>query len=312
MGGAAPDHILLAGSLFELADEVALGTHFAGAPGSDVGIPHGKAVVMLGHRAHVARTGFLEELHPVGGVEFIRLEERDEVFVTELVGRAVVLGVPFNVGGVHPLWVPLVFVGGDGVKAPVDEDADLGLVEPAGHLIEVAEAGPGRGNWAGQVGFGFGVGIGRAGWSSGLRQHGFRQQRLQRRSGCGQSGGLQQVATPDGKTMVPRHGVSFLMCPWQQITATMGKLLIDPAIKYCQGAPSISAFFAEMGGNTMSLFSCRINSAVLLLWQKGFLLPRPCRKNKYAARVGRPDVIGADLPKQSALRSGRARPLLYP
>jgi phage-related protein len=37
------------------------------------------------------------------------------------------------------------------------------------------------------------------------------------------------------------------------------ELLIDSAIKYCQGAPSISAFFAEMGGNAMSLFSCRIN-----------------------------------------------------
>jgi hypothetical protein len=39
-----------------------------------------------------------------------------------------------------------------------------------------------------------------------------------------------------------------------------GHDFIDSAIKYCQGAPSISAFFAEMGGNAMSLFSCRINS----------------------------------------------------
>jgi len=36
---------------------------------------------------------------------------------------------------------------------------------------------------------------------------------------------------------------------------------IDPATKYCQGAPSISALFAEMGGYTMSLFSCRINKS---------------------------------------------------
>jgi hypothetical protein len=39
----------------------------------------------------------------------------------------------------------------------------------------------------------------------------------------------------------------------------LGPAPIDPATKYCQGAPSISAFFAEMGGNTMSLFYCRIN-----------------------------------------------------
>jgi hypothetical protein len=34
---------------------------------------------------------------------------------------------------------------------------------------------------------------------------------------------------------------------------------IDPATKYRQGAPSISAFFAEMDGNTMSLLYCRID-----------------------------------------------------
>jgi hypothetical protein len=37
---------------------------------------------------------------------------------------------------------------------------------------------------------------------------------------------------------------------------------MDPATKYCQGAPSISASFAEMGGKAISLFSCRINSAI--------------------------------------------------
>jgi hypothetical protein len=37
-------------------------------------------------------------------------------------------------------------------------------------------------------------------------------------------------------------------------------MTIDSATQYCQGAPSISAFFAEMGGNTMPLFSCWINS----------------------------------------------------
>jgi hypothetical protein len=36
---------------------------------------------------------------------------------------------------------------------------------------------------------------------------------------------------------------------------------IDPATKYCLGAPSISAFFAGYGWERMSLFSCRINSA---------------------------------------------------
>jgi len=35
-----------------------------------------------------------------------------------------------------------------------------------------------------------------------------------------------------------------------------------------QGAPSISAFFAEMGGNAMSLFSCRINRTCPLVYSE--------------------------------------------
>jgi hypothetical protein len=37
---------------------------------------------------------------------------------------------------------------------------------------------------------------------------------------------------------------------------------IDPATKYCQGAPSISVPFAEMDGNATSLFSCRIDNRI--------------------------------------------------
>jgi hypothetical protein len=45
-----------------------------------------------------------------------------------------------------------------------------------------------------------------------------------------------------------------LMC--DGMSPTCRRTFIDPATKYCQGVPSISAFFAEMGGNTMSLFYC--------------------------------------------------------
>jgi hypothetical protein len=37
---------------------------------------------------------------------------------------------------------------------------------------------------------------------------------------------------------------------------------IDPAIEYCQGAPSFSAFFAEKGGKAMPLLSCRIYRSI--------------------------------------------------
>jgi hypothetical protein len=50
------------------------------------------------------------------------------------------------------------------------------------------------------------------------------------------------------------------------LAAGRGLSPIDPAIEYfpscyCQGAPSFSASFAEKGGKTMPLFSCRIKSA---------------------------------------------------
>ena len=59
-------------------------------------------------------------------------------------------------------FVPLVDAGGDGVEAPVDEDAELGLVEPGGDGVIVAKGFPDGFEGAVEVGLGDGVGIGRA------------------------------------------------------------------------------------------------------------------------------------------------------
>jgi phosphopantothenoylcysteine decarboxylase/phosphopantothenate--cysteine ligase len=51
------------------------------------------------------------------------------------------------------------------------------------------------------------------------------------------------------------------LAPLESIVSAVQAALaftIDPATKYCQGAPSISASFTEMDGNPASLFSCRI------------------------------------------------------
>jgi hypothetical protein len=47
--------------------------------------------------------------------------------------------------------------------------------------------------------------------------------------------------------------------------AAQNESLIDPATKSCLGAPSISASFCGNGWETMSLFSCRINSQINFL-----------------------------------------------
>jgi hypothetical protein len=78
----------------------------------------------------------------------------------------------------------------------------------------------------------------------------------------------------------PRAVESALAVYGESLTP-MGKVsghdFIDSATKYCQGAPSISAFFAEMGGNTMPLFSCRIKSRAAMLDNKRWALaPDEC------------------------------------
>ncbi len=135
VGGEAEDEVLLANGGGEFAGEVALRAHLAGAPGRDVGVPHGEAVVMLGDGDDVLCAGGFEERGPLVGVVLGDGEEGDEVLVAELVRRAVVLGVPLHVGGVHVLDVPLVDARRDGVEAPVDEDAELGRVEPGGRVV---------------------------------------------------------------------------------------------------------------------------------------------------------------------------------
>src|ERR1035437_10369119 len=57
MAGDAEDESFVLHRLGQVADQVALRPHLAGAPLGQVAVPHGEAVVMLGHRNHVLRTG---------------------------------------------------------------------------------------------------------------------------------------------------------------------------------------------------------------------------------------------------------------
>ncbi len=93
---------------------------------------------MLGYGNYVLCAGAGEEVDPFVGVEFFGAEHGDEVFVAELGERAVggdLMRVGGAAGDVDVAGVPLVGEGGDGVDAPVEEDAELGVLEPGGSAV---------------------------------------------------------------------------------------------------------------------------------------------------------------------------------
>ena len=92
---------------------------------------------MLGHGHDELRPRLLEERRPLARVIPLGLEERDEILVAEARLRSVGRDVVFELvgpGRVHVPRVPLVAEGGHGVDAPMNEDAELPVQVPRGHL----------------------------------------------------------------------------------------------------------------------------------------------------------------------------------
>jgi len=112
--------------------------HAGGVPGGDVGVVHGEAVAVLADGDDIARAGLGEEVDPGVGVEFFGFEHGDEVFVAKFCLRAVGGDVVLEggvAGDVHVARVPLISECRNGVDAPVEEDAELGVAEPVGGSV---------------------------------------------------------------------------------------------------------------------------------------------------------------------------------
>ena len=128
----------------ELADNVTMRTHLGGGPVGDVGGVHGEAVVMLSDGDDVASASVFEELGPFLRIPFGGGEERDEILVAEFVLGAEALNV-FGEGGIflliHVAGIPLVLRAGNGIDAPMNEDAEFGILIPLRHL-EAAQGIP--------------------------------------------------------------------------------------------------------------------------------------------------------------------------
>ena len=117
----------------QLADDVAPGAHFRRAPVGKAAVVHRESVVVFGHGHDIAGPGRLEQRGPFPGVEFLGLEKRDEVLVAEFGLRPIGLQVVFVLGrilDIHLARIPFAAEGGDGIDAPVDEDAELGVEIP--------------------------------------------------------------------------------------------------------------------------------------------------------------------------------------
>src|SRR5579871_4815501 len=125
-------------SFGQVADEITLRPHLRSGPVGEIAVIHGKAVVMLKDRNYIFSTGVLEELRPRLGIVVLGLEHRDEVLIAELRQRAIFFNVVLidsRARKVHLAWIPLVAESRNGVKAPVDENAEFRIFVPVWNLV---------------------------------------------------------------------------------------------------------------------------------------------------------------------------------
>ncbi len=138
MRGDAKVQAVAARGRFQFADDVALRPHLGGVPIGKARVVHGEAVAMLGYRNYIARAGLREEIEPRIGVEMLRAKHGDEVLIAEFRLRPVGCDVVFERGSalhIHVARVPFVSECRNGIHAPVDEDAELGVAKPVGYAI---------------------------------------------------------------------------------------------------------------------------------------------------------------------------------
>ena len=99
MRGSSEMQAFRAHCLGQIADHIAVRSHLGRRPVAKTAVVHGEAIVMFGDRNDVFRSRFLEQTSPGSGIEVLGLEHGDEIFVTELVLRAVGRDVVFVLFG---------------------------------------------------------------------------------------------------------------------------------------------------------------------------------------------------------------------
>src|SRR5208283_1893758 len=117
----------------EFTIHIAVGAHLYGGPIGDAAVIHGEAIVVFKDGNDVPGASGLKELGPLDRIEMLGFETRNEILVTERRGRAIRRKVVFIFSGpllVHHARIPLAAKGRDGINAPMDKDAKLGVLVP--------------------------------------------------------------------------------------------------------------------------------------------------------------------------------------
>ena len=127
------NHPVCPDSRGQFADDVALGAHGHGVPRVQCRVVHRKAVVVLCHGHHKARTRRRKQLCPGSCVELLGTKQGDEIFVAECRLWTVCRDVMFVFAAplyVHIARVPLTTKCRHGVWSPMDENPELAVPIP--------------------------------------------------------------------------------------------------------------------------------------------------------------------------------------
>ena len=138
MGGRPQVQSFGANGFCEISPEVAMWSHLDRGPIGKSAVVHGEAVVMLEHGHDVFRARVLEQASPRCRVEFLSLELRDEILVTELVLGSVrgdVMLVLVRALVIHVARIPFVAKSRNRIDTPVNEYSELRVHVPLGHFV---------------------------------------------------------------------------------------------------------------------------------------------------------------------------------
>ena len=145
VGGTKHQFLPLAGA-FQPIQHILMGSHLHTVPAVKIRLIHSKSIVVLRYRHHILRPCRAKELGPGCRVKLLSLEHGDKILVAELIRLAVMshmVAVAGSLWVIHRSGIPLVVVAGHTVNPPVNKNAQLGVLIPAGRSV-TAQAAPVR------------------------------------------------------------------------------------------------------------------------------------------------------------------------
>src|SRR5882757_8014670 len=112
--------------------------HLDGGPVREIAIVHLETVMVLKDGDDITSSRFFEEICPSLGIIFLGFEHGDEIFIAELrqwpIGAYVML-VDLRPLEIHLAGIPLAAKCGNGIDAPVNEDAEFRIPVPVGLFV---------------------------------------------------------------------------------------------------------------------------------------------------------------------------------